>query len=87
MRHQQLSSDRSPGPAYLVPSNITRIGHDGAPSYSLYSRPNDPQLFQTPGPDGQFPRGPAEGRSDMSNTDSSKWKSYLSSLLKMNRLS
>uniref|UniRef100_A0A674DEN9 Outer dense fiber of sperm tails 3-like 2b n=1 Tax=Salmo trutta TaxID=8032 RepID=A0A674DEN9_SALTR len=49
-RHNQLSSDCSPGPGYLVPSNITRIGHDGTPSYSLYSHPKDPQLFQTPGP-------------------------------------
>ncbi|CDQ89464.1 unnamed protein product [Oncorhynchus mykiss] len=49
-RHRQFSSDCSPGPGYLVPSNITRIGRDGTPAYSLYSRPNDPQLFQTPGP-------------------------------------
>ncbi|XP_028813420.1 ciliary microtubule associated protein 1B [Denticeps clupeoides] len=49
-RHQQLRSDGSPGPGYLVASNITRLGRDGTPSYSLYSRPKEPRLFQTPGP-------------------------------------
>ncbi|KAL7878555.1 hypothetical protein AOLI_G00095290 [Acnodon oligacanthus] len=49
-RHRQFSSSCSPGPGYLVPSNITRAGRDGTPAYSLYSRPKDPLLFQTPGP-------------------------------------
>ncbi|KAM9481611.1 ciliary microtubule associated protein 1B-like isoform 2-T2 [Clarias gariepinus] len=50
IRHRQLRESCSPGPGYLVPSNITRIGCAGNPVYSLYSRPKDPQLFQTPGP-------------------------------------
>nr|ADO28103.1 outer dense fiber protein 3 [Ictalurus furcatus] len=50
IQHQQLSDSCSPGPGYLIPSNITRIGRDGNPAYSLNSRPKDPQLFQTPGP-------------------------------------
>ncbi|KAK3569861.1 hypothetical protein QTP86_006732 [Hemibagrus guttatus] len=48
--HRQYRESCTPGPAYLIPSNITRIGRDGNPAYSLYSRPKDPQLFQTPGP-------------------------------------
>ncbi|KAK3548359.1 hypothetical protein QTP70_011290 [Hemibagrus guttatus] len=48
--HRQYRENCTPGPAYLIPSNITRIGRDGNPAYSLYSRPKDPQLFQTPGP-------------------------------------
>ncbi|KAI4879991.1 hypothetical protein NFI96_029171, partial [Prochilodus magdalenae] len=49
-RHRHFSANCSPGPGYLIPSNITRAGRDGTPAYSLYSRPKDPQLFQTPGP-------------------------------------
>ncbi|XP_066541106.1 ciliary microtubule associated protein 1B [Hoplias malabaricus] len=49
-RHRQSSSSCSPGPGYLIPSNITRAGKDGTPAYSLYSRYNDPPPFQTPGP-------------------------------------
>ncbi|XP_076849118.1 ciliary microtubule associated protein 1B [Brachyhypopomus gauderio] len=49
-RHRQFSLSCSPGPGYLVPSNITRVGRDGSPAYSVYSRPKDLQLFQTPGP-------------------------------------
>uniref|UniRef100_A0A665UVI0 Outer dense fiber protein 3-like n=1 Tax=Echeneis naucrates TaxID=173247 RepID=A0A665UVI0_ECHNA len=48
--HKQISSDCSPGPRYLVPSNITRVGHDGTPAFSLHSRPKEPRLFQAPGP-------------------------------------
>lgn len=43
-------SDCSPGPKYLLPSNITRNGRDGTPAFSLYSRPMDPKLSQFPGP-------------------------------------
>uniref|UniRef100_A0A668A4R1 Tripartite motif containing 35-30 n=1 Tax=Myripristis murdjan TaxID=586833 RepID=A0A668A4R1_9TELE len=52
-RHGQSGSDTSPGPRYLIPSNITRLGRDGTPAFSLYSRPRDPELFQAPGP-GQY---------------------------------
>uniref|UniRef100_A0A3Q3W9T7 Tripartite motif containing 35-30 n=1 Tax=Mola mola TaxID=94237 RepID=A0A3Q3W9T7_MOLML len=50
MRHNQSRADWSPGPKYLVHSNITRNGHDGAPAFSLYSRQKEPRSFQTPGP-------------------------------------
>ncbi|XP_027017123.1 outer dense fiber protein 3-B [Tachysurus fulvidraco] len=40
----------TPGPSYLIPSNITRTGRDGNPAYSIYSRPKDVKLFQSPGP-------------------------------------
>ncbi|XP_012696990.1 outer dense fiber protein 3-B-like [Clupea harengus] len=54
-RHRLFNSDCSPGPGYLVPPNITRVGRDGTPAYSLYCRRKDPQLFQTPGPGRYFP--------------------------------
>uniref|UniRef100_A0A8C2YZT5 Ciliary microtubule associated protein 1B n=1 Tax=Cyclopterus lumpus TaxID=8103 RepID=A0A8C2YZT5_CYCLU len=40
----------SPGPSYLIPSNITRVGRDGTPAFSLHSRPKELQIFQAPGP-------------------------------------
>ncbi|XP_062860938.1 ciliary microtubule associated protein 1B [Trichomycterus rosablanca] len=49
-RHRDLNSGCSPGPGYLIPSNITRAGRDGTPAYSLYSRPKELQPFPTPGP-------------------------------------
>ncbi|KAM7414422.1 hypothetical protein PAMA_019306 [Pampus argenteus] len=52
-RHDQASSIFSPGPRYLIPSNITRVGRDGTPAFSLYSRPKDLGMFQVPGP-GQY---------------------------------
>ncbi|XP_074470784.1 ciliary microtubule associated protein 1A-like [Sebastes fasciatus] len=39
----------SPGPG-LIPSNITRVGRDGAPAFSFCSRLKEPKLFQAPGP-------------------------------------
>ncbi|XP_060778878.1 ciliary microtubule associated protein 1B-like [Neoarius graeffei] len=50
IRHLQFRESCTPGPAYLIPSNITRNGCHGNPAYSLYSRPKDLQPFQTPGP-------------------------------------
>lgn len=49
-RHATFFNDASPGPAYLVPSRVTRTGVDGTPKYSLYGRPRDPVLFKNPGP-------------------------------------
>lgn len=54
-RHHDLRSNFSPGPGYLVPSNITRVGRDGTPAYSVYSRCKDIQPFQTPGPGSYSP--------------------------------
>ncbi|XP_051237345.1 outer dense fiber protein 3-B [Dicentrarchus labrax] len=50
IRHDQANSNCSPGPRYLIPSNITRGGRDGTPAFSLHSRPKEPALFQAPGP-------------------------------------
>ncbi|KAF7643426.1 hypothetical protein LDENG_00239770 [Lucifuga dentata] len=50
IRHSQSRADASPGPRYLVPYNITRVGRDGTPAFSLYSRSNVPGLFKGPGP-------------------------------------
>uniref|UniRef100_A0A8C2G2Q8 Tripartite motif containing 35-30 n=1 Tax=Cyprinus carpio TaxID=7962 RepID=A0A8C2G2Q8_CYPCA len=54
-RHRGLQANSSPGPGYLVPSNITRVGRDGTPAYSVYGRPKDIQPFQTPGPGSYSP--------------------------------
>jgi hypothetical protein len=40
----------SPGPAYLVPPNITRTGVEGTPRYSLASRTKSAGNFKTPAP-------------------------------------
>ncbi|XP_078076950.1 ciliary microtubule associated protein 1A-like [Mustelus asterias] len=48
--HARFTMDSSPGPAYLIPSLLTRRGKDGTPAYSLYGRPKDLNPFQTPGP-------------------------------------
>ncbi|KAJ8373390.1 hypothetical protein AAFF_G00265780 [Aldrovandia affinis] len=50
IRRSQFTADISPGPSYLVPAHITRVGQSGQPAYSLYGRPKDPTRFQTPGP-------------------------------------
>ncbi|KAK2842167.1 hypothetical protein Q5P01_012367 [Channa striata] len=57
MRHDLSSSDCSPGPRYLIPPNITRMGRDGTPAFSLHSRPKEPKFFQAPGPGDYFPEG------------------------------
>ncbi|XP_072322214.1 ciliary microtubule associated protein 1A-like [Scyliorhinus torazame] len=48
--HARFTVDSSPGPAYLIPSLLTRKGKGGTPAYSLYGRPKDINPFQTPGP-------------------------------------
>ncbi|XP_072129029.1 ciliary microtubule associated protein 1A-like [Mobula birostris] len=53
--HARLTEDSSPGPAYLIPSLLTRRGRDGTPAYSLYSRPKEIRSFQTPGPGAYAP--------------------------------
>ncbi|XP_036963869.1 outer dense fiber protein 3-B [Acanthopagrus latus] len=53
VRHHQSNSDCSPGPKYLIPSNITRQGLDGTPAFSLHSRVREQRQFQVPGP-GQY---------------------------------
>ncbi|KAG8440133.1 hypothetical protein GDO86_006071 [Hymenochirus boettgeri] len=45
----------SPGPGYLVPSNITIKGKDGTPAYSVYGRPKDIAPYKTPGPGSYSP--------------------------------
>ncbi|XP_016402797.1 outer dense fiber protein 3-B-like isoform X1 [Sinocyclocheilus rhinocerous] len=59
-RHHGLQANSSPGPGYLVPSNITRVGRDGTPAYSVYGRPKDIQPFQTPGPGSYSPENAAK---------------------------
>ncbi|KAG7522195.1 hypothetical protein JOB18_015711 [Solea senegalensis] len=50
IRHEQCSSDCSPGPKYQIPSNITRVGRGGSPAFVCSSRTNGSRLYQTPGP-------------------------------------
>lgn len=40
----------SPGPAYLVPSNVTKTGKEGTPRYSLAGRTYLNGSFKTPAP-------------------------------------
>ena len=49
-RHAKFTNDCSPGPGYLVPAKLTRIGMDGTPKYSLYSRQRGVEPFRNPGP-------------------------------------
>ncbi|KAM4573864.1 ciliary microtubule associated protein 1B [Odontesthes bonariensis] len=49
-RHKGVNPNCSPGPRYLIPSNITRLGRDGSPAFSLHGRPKQPDLFRAPGP-------------------------------------
>lgn len=49
IRHGKYTNDSSPGPAYLPDAKIFRDGKDGAPHYSLYSRPKNTSLLSTPG--------------------------------------
>ena len=52
-RHQysEAKISTSPGPAhYRVPSNVVRMGKDGSPAYSLYSRSKNGNTSQTPSP-------------------------------------
>lgn len=41
-------SESSPGPVYFPNTRITRMGKDGTPSYSLYSRHQEKGNFNTP---------------------------------------
>lgn len=49
-RPSQNTTDCSPGPIYHIASNITRVGQDGTPAFSLHGRPKEPKIVQTPGP-------------------------------------
>eukprot|EP00062_Callorhinchus_milii_P025312 gi/632986163/ref/XP_007910082.1/ PREDICTED: outer dense fiber protein 3-like [Callorhinchus milii] len=53
--HARFTTNSSPGPAYLIPSFLTRRGRDGTPAYSIYGRPRDINLFRTPGPGSYAP--------------------------------
>ncbi|XP_046578875.1 outer dense fiber protein 3-like isoform X2 [Haliotis rubra] len=50
VRHGKFRDDCGPGPAYLPEAKLYRDGRDGAPHYSLYSRPRDLSTHKTPGP-------------------------------------
>uniref|UniRef100_A0A8C6UQZ3 Uncharacterized protein n=1 Tax=Neogobius melanostomus TaxID=47308 RepID=A0A8C6UQZ3_9GOBI len=45
IRHVPPPSNQSPGPQYMVPSNVTRVGRVGTPAFSLYGRHKDPSVF------------------------------------------
>lgn len=47
--------NKSPGPKYMIPSNITCTGRDGTPAFSLYSRPREASFFQPPAPGHYYP--------------------------------
>ncbi|XP_030587325.1 ciliary microtubule associated protein 1B [Archocentrus centrarchus] len=52
-RPKEVNTNLSPGPIYMIPSNITREGQSGTPAFSLHSRPKEPKFFKPPGP-GQY---------------------------------
>uniref|UniRef100_A0A3P8RUX6 Tripartite motif containing 35-30 n=1 Tax=Amphiprion percula TaxID=161767 RepID=A0A3P8RUX6_AMPPE len=49
-RPKGATNNCSPGPRYLIPSNITRQGTEGTPAFSLRSRPKEPEFSKAPGP-------------------------------------
>uniref|UniRef100_A0A3P9CVW2 Ciliary microtubule associated protein 1B n=1 Tax=Maylandia zebra TaxID=106582 RepID=A0A3P9CVW2_9CICH len=53
MRRKEVNNNVSPGPRYLIPTNMTREGLSSMPSFSLHSRPKEPKFFEPPGP-GQY---------------------------------
>lgn len=55
IRHELYAPNQSPGPKYLMPSNITRAGRDGTPAFSLCGRPKDPRVFEPPAPGHYYP--------------------------------
>ncbi|KAM3585370.1 uncharacterized protein V6R79_015889 [Siganus canaliculatus] len=52
IRRSEASSSLTPGPKYLIPSNVTRTGVDSAPAFSFHIRP-EKRSYQSPGP-GQY---------------------------------
>lgn len=50
MRRKEVNNNVSPGPRYLIPTNMTREGLSSMPSFSLHSRPKEPKFFEPPGP-------------------------------------
>lgn len=50
LKNGKFKDDCSPGPTYYPNPRITKEGKDGTPSYSLYSRHNDKNNTNNPGP-------------------------------------
>lgn len=48
--HRHPTGPFSPGPCYLPKPTVSRVGKDGTPSYSIYSRPKELEMFNYPGP-------------------------------------
>jgi len=55
VRHGKFKDDCSPGPCYYPNPKFSRVGPDGTPHYSLYSRQKDGQVFKVPGPGAYSP--------------------------------
>lgn len=50
-KYTESMANTSPGPAcYFVPATVVRMGKEGPPAYSLYSRPKNGNSFKTPAP-------------------------------------
>lgn len=50
LENSMFQKDCSPGPGYKIHSEITRVGKDGTPAYSMLARQKDPNTFITPSP-------------------------------------
>jgi hypothetical protein len=57
LKSGKFKDECSPGPAYYPNPKITKDGKDGTPAYSLYSRHNELNKHQTPGPGNYKPEG------------------------------
>ena len=55
VRHGKFKDDCSPGPCYYPSPKYSRVGPDGVPHYSLYSRQKDGTMFKVPGPGAYSP--------------------------------
>ncbi|XP_071486674.1 ciliary microtubule associated protein 1A-like [Diadema antillarum] len=50
LENSMFRKDFSPGPGYFINAEITRVGKDGTPAYSILGRQKDPNTFITPSP-------------------------------------
>ena len=55
IRHGKFKDEAGPGPSYYPNPKYTRVGPDGVPHYSLYSRYRSMTQFMTPGPGAYSP--------------------------------
>lgn len=55
IKHGKFKDECGPGPAYFPNPRLSKMGIDGTPHYSLYSRHRSMTQFMTPGPGAYSP--------------------------------